>query len=88
MKLNAALSKTLLQNVLNYIDLGQNIDMQEGVVYVSTDMKKTWRPLVNFVQAAAGNDEYYFLEYQLRLCSSLVKVRWKETSEKRGKVQL
>lgn len=59
------------KNCVYYTDLGQKIDKDSNVVYVSTNKQRTWTPLVDFVKMYNGDENLLFLEHQLDLFGKL-----------------
>ncbi|XP_033730119.1 LOW QUALITY PROTEIN: inositol 1,4,5-trisphosphate receptor type 2-like [Pecten maximus] len=59
------------RNCVFYTDLGQKIGKVPGVVYVSTNMGRTWTELSEFVQRVGTDESYLFLEHQLELYGML-----------------
>ncbi|KAI0220817.1 Inositol 1,4,5-trisphosphate receptor type 3 [Lamellibrachia satsuma] len=56
-----------------HTELGQNINLQYNVVYMSSDNKETWIALREFVRGKNldNDEEFLFLEHQLRLFGNL-----------------
>ncbi|OWF37431.1 Inositol 1,4,5-trisphosphate receptor type 3 [Mizuhopecten yessoensis] len=59
------------RNCVFYTDLGQKIGKVPNVVYVSSNMGRTWTELSEFVQRAGADESYLFLEHQLELYGML-----------------
>ncbi|OWF52185.1 Inositol 1,4,5-trisphosphate receptor type 3 [Mizuhopecten yessoensis] len=59
------------RNCVFNTDLGQKIGKMQGVIYVSTNMCKTWMELAEFAKRHDNDETYLFLVHQLELFGML-----------------